>query len=156
MAEDSVQYDASFDPTHIVFSRHNGGLGRHPIVDGRGSSERVNQVLTFTGQALHADSATAFLVFSPSAVARPANPVVERRGGDVIVNVGYGDATGATGWSQGLALEYGKGRVVVLGEAAMLTARLHRFDGRPIGMNTPSYDNRQLALNIMHWLTRAL
>ena len=53
-------------------------------------------------------------------------------------------------------MEFGRGRVVVLGEAAMLTARLHRFDGRPIGMNTPGYDNRQLALNIMHWLTRLL
>jgi hypothetical protein len=156
VAEDSVQYDASFDPTHIVFSRQNGGLGRHPIVNGGGASQPVNRVLTFTGQALRADSATAFLVLSPSAVARPAQPKVERRGGDVFVNVEYGRASSATGWSQGLALEYGKGRVVVLGEAAMLTARLHRFDGRPIGMNTPGYDNRPLALNIMHWLTRAL
>ncbi len=53
-------------------------------------------------------------------------------------------------------MEFGKGRVVVLGEAAMLTARLHRFDGSPIGMNTPGYDNRQFALNVMHWLTRRL
>lgn len=74
----------------------------------------------------------------------------------MIVKVGYGDPVSVPGWSQGLALEIGKGRVVVLGEAAMLTARLHRFDGRPIGMNTAGYDNRQLALNIMHWLTRLL
>ena len=60
------------------------------------------------------------------------------------------------GWSQGLALELGKGSVVVLGEAAMLTARFSGYDGRRIGMNTPGYDNRQLALNIMRWLTRAL
>jgi hypothetical protein len=38
----------------------------------------------------------------------------------------------------------------------MLSAQLHRFDKRPIGMNVSGYDNRQLALNIMHWLTRLL
>jgi len=91
-----------------------------------------------------------------SAFARPALPVVERRGGDVIVSVGYGPPVPAAGWAQGLALEQGRGRVVVLGEAAMLSARLRRFDRKPVGMNVPGYDNRQLALNIMHWLTRRL
>jgi len=28
--------------------------------------------------------------------------------------------------------------------------------GLPVGMNVPGYDNRQLALNIMHWLSRLL
>lgn len=157
VAEDSVHYDAEFDPTHIVFSRENGGVVSHAIVEGRSASEKVDRVLTFTGQAIYADPpAAAFLALSSTAIARPAEPVVERRGGDVIVNVAYGDPSAAPGWSQGLAVEYGRGRVVVLGEAAMLTARFHRFDGRAIGMNTAGYDNRQLALNIMRWLTRAL
>jgi hypothetical protein len=38
----------------------------------------------------------------------------------------------------------------------MLSAQLHRFDGRAIGMNVPGYDNKQLALNIVRWLTLAL
>lgn len=157
VAEDSLNYDPEFDQTHIVFSRANGGLGRHPTVDGREATHSVDRVLTFTGTSLYAHPpAVSFLVLSGSAVARPPKPEVDRRGGDVIVKVGYGDPVSVPGWSQGLALEIGKGRVVVLGEAAMLTARLHRFDGRPIGMNTAGYDNRQLALNIMHWLTRLL
>jgi hypothetical protein len=157
VAEDSVHYDADFDATHIVFSRESGGIGSHPIVDGASTSQRVGRVLTFTGTSVYADPpAIPFLVLTTSAFARPPQPTVERKNGDTIVSVAYGDPVPVPGWSQGLAIQFGKGRVVVLGEAAMLTARLHRYDGRPIGMNTPGYDNRQLALNIMHWLTRAL
>ena len=59
-----------------------------------------------------------------------------------------------TGQPQGIALEYGKGRVVMMGDAASLTARIA---GRSmIGINSPDMDNQQLALNIMHWLSRVL
>jgi hypothetical protein len=151
---DSVHYDHSYESTHLVFSRENAGLPAHPIVDGRNPAERIGRVLTFTGEAVYADSpAVGFLLLSPTALASSPAPKVEKRGGDVIVNVAYENPTPVPGWSQGLALEHGKGRVVVLGEAAMLSARLHRYDGRPLGMNVPGYDNRQLALNIMHWLT---
>ena len=157
VVEDSVQCDRSFDETHLVFSRENGGLMEHPIVEGRGAAERIGRVLTFTGEAVYAPApALGFLLLSSTAVARPPEPVVERRGGDVIVNIGYGAPVAVPGWSQGVALEHGRGRVVVLGEAAMLSAQLHRFDGRPIGMNVAGYDNRQLALNIVHWLTKLL
>ena len=157
VVEDSVQADPSFDETHLVFSRENGGLAEHPIVEGRDASERIGRVLTFTGEAVYAEPpALGFLRLSSTAVARPPEPVVERRGKDVIVNVGYGDLAAVPGWSQALALEVGSGRVVVLGEAAMLSAQLRRFDGRPVGMNVAGYDNRQLALNIVHWLTKLL
>jgi hypothetical protein len=152
--EDPLQHDRAFEATHLIFSRENGGLPEHPITGGRTAAERVGRVLTFTGQALHADPpAVPFLRLSPTALARAARPSVERRGGDVIVSVTYVDPAPVPGWSQGLALTNGKGRVVVLGEAGMLTARFSAHDGRPIGMNTPAYDNRQLALNILRWLT---
>jgi 2-polyprenyl-6-methoxyphenol hydroxylase-like FAD-dependent oxidoreductase len=61
----------------------------------------------------------------------------------------------AAGRAQGIALQFGKGRIVVLGEAAMLTAQI-AGKGFPFGMNTPGVDNRQLALNIMHWLSGLL
>jgi len=154
---DSVEYDPAFEPTHLVFSSENRGLSAHPVIEGRDPSERIARVLTFTGQAIQAaPPAVGFLRLSETAVARAAKPTVVRRGGDVIVNVEYGDPAPAPGWSQGLALEHGKGRVIVLGEAAMLTARLRRFDGQRVGMNVPGYDNRQLALNLMHWLTRLI
>ena len=50
-------------------------------------------------------------------------------------------------------MNFGKGHVVVLGEAAMLSAQLAGPNGNPFGMNRPGIDNRQLALNIMHWLS---
>ncbi len=157
VVEDSVHWDHSFEETHIVFTRENGGLGEHPILEGANPSERVARVLTFTGQALAAGPpAVPLLRLSATAVARRAEPVVERDGGDVKVNVSYGEASPAEGMSQGLALQLGEGRVVVLGEAAMLTALLRKGDGKSIGMGVPGYDNRQLALNIMHWLSKKL
>ena len=59
----------------------------------------------------------------------------------------------AGGRAQGLALEFGTGRVVVLGEAGMLTAQ--RDGDERFGMNVSGNDDRQLALNVMHWLSRA-
>ena len=57
------------------------------------------------------------------------------------------------------AVPFGKGRVVILGEAAMLSAQLLKQAGQPdiqLGMNRPGFDNQQLALNIMHWLSKLL
>jgi len=38
----------------------------------------------------------------------------------------------------------------------MLSAQLTGSENRPMGMNVPGSDNRQLALNIMHWLSGIL
>jgi hypothetical protein len=157
VVEDTAHYDRSFDPTHIVYADATDGLASHPIIGGRDTSETVHRVLAFTGQAVWADAhAVTLLRLSQTAVMRPPAPVVDTAGGDVRVLVSYGNPEPARGRGQALALEWGRGRVVVTGEAAMLTAQLARFDGRPFGMNVTGYDNRRLALNIMHWLTRAL
>src|SRR5204863_287100 len=50
----------------------------------------------------------------------------------------------AAGRAQGLTMSFGKGRVVVLGEAAMLSAQLGGPNQMPFGMNRPGIDNRQL------------
>ena len=66
----------------------------------------------------------------------------------------------AAGRAQGVAFTFGTGRVVVLGEAAMLSAQIVVKPGGGVafrmGMNHAGIDNRQLALNIMHWLSGAL
>ena len=149
--EDTSRYDPAFEPTHIVYSTANGGLVDHPITRG------LTKVLTFTGQGLRGPAeSVGFLRLSDAAVSRPAQPIVERDGGDVRVHVTYGDPVPARLFAQGLAITHGRGRVVVLGDAAMITAQLRRFDGQPVGMNVAGYDNRQLALNILHWLTRRI
>jgi hypothetical protein len=52
-----------------------------------------------------------------------------------------------------VALKFGKGRVVVLGEASQLSAQLAGTQQRAMGMNYAGCDNRQWAINIAHWLS---
>lgn len=144
VTEDSASYDKRFNPSHIVFD----AFPNHPITRG------LSRVLTFTGQSLSVpDGATALLPLGGTALDRPAAPRVERAGNDVRVHVEYGPGSSAAGRAQAIAMAVGKGRVVVLGEAAMASAQLSAYDGSPFGMNVSGYDNRQFVLNVMHWLS---
>ena len=130
-------------PGSLLFSRENKLLVDHPITRGRNANEAIKRVFTFTGQSLKGpkDSA-AFMMLADTAKDR-ANQTADTE-------------ISAAGRAQGLALKFGKGRVVVMGEAAMLSAQLAGAENRPMGMNVPGSDNRQLALNIMHWLSGVL
>jgi hypothetical protein len=69
---------------------------------------------------------------------------------------GSPEPVSAKGRAQAVAFKSGKGRVVVLGEAAMMSAGIVLEDGKEkykVGMNFPGVDNRQFALNVMHWLS---
>ena len=141
----------AFDPEHslegspsiLTYSRENKLLLDHPITRGRDESEKINRVVAFTGQALKtAEPNSVFLKLGEGAKDKPD------RTAETSVPVG--------GQAQGLALKFGKGRVVVLGEAAMLSAQVAGPGRVPMGMNVPGNDNRQLALNIMHWLSGIL
>ncbi len=132
----------SHDRGQLLYSRDNGLLGDHPITRGRSASERVTRVVTFTGQSLAAPGAAPLLVLGDSAI-------------DYVPPAPTFTARPATGRLQGLALVAGRGRVVVLGEAAELTAQV-TDKGVRFGMQVPGNDNAQFALNIMHWLTRLL
>jgi hypothetical protein len=65
------------------------------------------------------------------------------------------------GRAQGVALAFGRGRVIVMGEAALFSAQILKT-GKPgepdlrFGMNVPGNDDRQFALNALHWLSRAI
>jgi len=127
------------DATSLVFTRKNGLLGDHPITRGRDDSERVNRIQTFTGQSLKG----------------PAGSVAILRLGDTATDeLLEGKTTSAAGRAQGIAFAFGEGRVVVMGEAAELSAQL--IGTQRFGMNVPGLDNRQMALNIMHWLSGLL
>ena len=129
-------------PSVLIFSRQNKLLTDHPLTRGKNEAETVQKVVSFTGQSL----------------VGPQESFAFMRLGDTAVDISRPDGkqTSAAGKCQGLAMEFGKGRVVVLGEAAMLSAQLAGPRRRPMGMNAPGIDNRQLALNIMHWLCRLL
>ena len=157
LVEDPEHSDPSLGDSHIVFSRETGLLHEHPIVRGRHSSERIQRVLTFTGQSLAGPpAAVAFMALSNSALERtPTVPQVEKDGGDIRVRMEYGAPVSAAGRAQGIALEVDGGRIVILGDAGMLRAQ-RESNGTLVGMNHPGFENRQLALSIMHWLSRAL
>ena len=129
------------NPGFIIYTRERG-LGDHPITNGRDRSERVGRVIAFTGQSLKGPAGSfAFMRLADTAM--DAMPNVEKN-------------VSAAGRAQGIAMEFGKGRVVLMGEAGMLTAQLAGPNKVQFGMNRPGIDNRQLALNIMHWLSGLL
>ena len=137
---DHSQPDA---PSSLIFSRENKLLLDHPITQGRNATERIDRVQTFTGQALKgAEGATPFLKLAETAKDAPSRTAEQ--------------SVSVAGQAQGLAIKFGKGRVVMLGDAAMLSAQVSGPQNRPMGMNVPGGDNKQLLLNIMHWLTGLL
>jgi hypothetical protein len=138
---DPANADKEFGlPSVIVYSRENHQLAEAAITNGRSETERVNRVLVFSGQSLKGPPGSeAFLKL-----------------GDGAINEIDGKSASAAGRAQGIAFRLGKGRVVVLGDAAMLSAQVAGSDNQPVGMNVANIDNRLLALNIMHWLSGIL
>ncbi len=134
----------------IEFSREKGTLLDHPITGGRDSTERVERVLTFRGHSVRGvDEREGFLRF--------VSPALEMLPGHAQGDSIFVKTTTAVGSMQGVARRFGEGRVVVLGDADVLTSQLLPDRETPVGLDYPSgYDNRQLALNIMHWLSGLL
>lgn len=125
------------------------GLGQHPITNGRDPSEHVHSVLSFTGQSLGLAPGVVPLLALPSdalEVATSDDAAELRRGGKV-------PARSAAGRAQAVALAFGKGRVVIAGEAAIFTEQIIPGLGR-VGLR--DRDDQQFALNTMHWLSRLI
>lgn len=128
------------------FNLDDQSLTESTITKGRDSSERVNQIVTFTGQAFNIpDDATPILTFDKAHV-------------NVLPDTAWvfdknTTSYNAEGMSQGAYKKIGKGRIVVFGEAAMFTAQLAGPKKRKMGMNDEAApENHQLLLNIIHWL----
>lgn len=129
-------------PERLVFSRENGLIGTHPIVEASGDLPAVNRVVTFGGQALTPpQGAASLLVFSPSAVS------VARKGDPATSGTPVG------GLAQAVAFERGRGRVVVLGDVALLTMS-EVGDGQPVGLSWAGTNNERFVRHVMRWLSR--
>ncbi len=152
-------------PDFVVFSGE--GLGDHPIIKGRNPSERVKRVVSFGGQSLSVPGiGTALLKFGATAYAsdNPRELALaldswRNQGSAGVKAIRY--ATPAAGRAQAVALVLGRGRVVVLGEAGMLSAQILKAQQPSgadvkLGMNAPGNDDKQFALNVLHWLSSAL
>lgn len=144
VTHDAANFEKGSDnQAWIVYSRDNKLLLDHPITAGRNDAEKISRVIAFAGQSLKGpDGSAVFLKLADTAVdTTPSAP---------------GKEASAAGRAQGIALKFGKGRIVVLGEAGMLSAQVSGRENSPLGMNYPGIDNKQLALNIMHWLSGLL
>jgi hypothetical protein len=153
-------------PTIIVFSASKGQLGEHPIIRGRTPAERVKRIVTFGGQSLSTrGSATALLKFGSTAYEAEGQSKLElalaamRSQGSAPARVPH--ATPAVGRAQAVALTFGSGRVVIVGEAGMFSAQILQSPqgsgpDLKFGMNAPGNDDKQFALNVLHWLSAAL
>jgi hypothetical protein len=139
----------------LLFSRENLQIGNHPIMAGRDDSERVNRVLTFVGQSLKGPpDSWQLLRFSETASKGGNDHPSAQKNENPTAPI---DPNSAAGECQGSALKFGKGRVVVMGEAAELSAQM--IGGNPpdrFGMNVPGCDNRKMAINIIHWLSHLI
>ncbi len=129
-----------------IFSRGNGNLYSNSISNGRNSSERVDSIRVFTGQAIGVpEVATVFTALDSS-----YSVLFPEVAGE------FSDSTkriSGAGLAHGAYRKFGKGRVVVVGEAAMFSAQLAGPERNKMGMNHPTArNNPQLLLNIIHWL----
>jgi hypothetical protein len=128
-----------------MFYRSKGTLKENIITDGRSKLERIDSVGTFTGQGFEIPkNAQAILIFNSNFKMLMPQEAWK-----------FTDDTPRfplEGFSQIACLKYGKGRIVVSGEAAMFTCQ-QAGGGRSFGMCSPEVpQNQQLLLNIIHWL----
>lgn len=153
-AFDTTHYDlprTCLGPDEVqVFRRSDGTLADHFITNGRSAEERVDSVATFTGQAFDgAGAMQPVMTFGPNAISiQPREAWIFYRDTTVLP---------VEGWRQGGVLEYGAGRMAILGEAAMFTAQICQRGGGdvPMGWAAPAAaQNRQLAKNLVRWLLR--
>ena len=131
---------------NFMLRRSDGLLHAHPVTDGRGPGERVDSVMVYTGEAFRAsvpvdtllvmESGSTLLLPEVAWQFSPLTPQIR-----------------ADGMLVGAALTHGRGRVVVFGEAAMLTAQLAGPQRVPVGMNAPeAAHHSRLVLNTVRWL----
>jgi hypothetical protein len=147
---DTANFLAGRGPSMLVFRDER--LGAHPIMNGRDSTERIRTVVSFTGQSLSVPAgATSLLQLAATAREAPSRE-----------DLAAGRTVPAAGRSQGIAMTFGSGRVVMLGEAAMMSAQLAAGAASAfaapftMGMNLPGTDDKQFALNVVRWLTGEL
>lgn len=129
-----------------LFCRADGSLADNIVTNGHSPEERVDSIWSFTGQAFTLPvDASPVLTFSDRYLLLLSDTAWVFNDRTIFKPI--------SGWSQLALMEYGKGRVVMSGEAAMFTAQLAGPQQYRAGMNSPfAGRNYRLLLNIIHWL----
>ncbi len=154
-AELGAAFGVTFRNVHAVNPGNRGqdlfragaGLADHSIIAGADGDSAVTSVRSFAGSAFTAPDARPLLMLGEGYLAVEAD--------DEAVESAMASAPSAAGLLQGATLELGRGRIVVMGEAAMFTSQLAGPQQRVTGIGAPGAEqNKQFALNLMHWLSR--
>jgi hypothetical protein len=135
------------ETSNIVFTRASRTIGSHQIVGAGGQLESIDRIVTFGGQAIEGPPhAIKLLMFSGTAYE------MEKEGG------GAEDRIPVPGLAQVLVMYHGKGKVVVIGDAELLTSRIQSPTGvaERIGLQWPGSDNELFVRRIMGWLSGAV
>lgn len=121
------------------FLRSNQSLADNDLTRG------VDTVVTFTGSAFKIPKgATPILSLKNYTLSMPRVAWQFDESTPTLPSEGY---------FQGAYMPVGKGRIVVMGEAAMFTAQLTGPNRSPVGINHPdARQNNRLLLNVIHWL----
>jgi hypothetical protein len=158
------------DPTELLFSDQNHLLASNPITRGRNGAEHLHRLVAFTGESVTIPcGAIAILRLSPTVGEVHTREAVQPLYDDDAMKAkGNLEATARlwpiVGRAMAVAFEVGRGRVVVSGEAGMLTAQVfkekdkngtEKFVGKT-GMSVPGNDDKQYVLNVLHWLSGVL
>lgn len=127
------------------FDFENERLSKSPIVSGIGENNQVTSVTSFTGSAFKIPK-NAIPILQFTKTDSSLQPDTAWRFTDETQTVSLEN------YYQGATLNYGKGKVVVFGEAAMFTAQITR-DGLKVGFNsTFAPQNVQFILNLFHYI----
>ena len=132
----------------MMFTRMHETLRPHWITDTPVDGMSIDSVVTFTGSAFRVKAEHApLLVFGGRMFSVEPEVAWEFDENTKRVNV--------EAWRQGAALTFGKGRIVVFGEAAMFSAQVSGERRMPVGMNAPEgKKNAPLLVNIIRWLAK--
>jgi len=120
------------------------GLKECKLTMGRNKKEKVTSLQTFIGQAFEIpNEATPIIVLDSR-----FSIILPQKAWEIHENI---NRISAENMVQGAYMNYGKGKLVVFGEAAMFTAQT--AGKKKIGLNKKSASqNLQFLLNTVHWL----
>lgn len=140
---DSNNYLAALqDTSHLLFTDENHLIAKHPITYGRNDQESLHRVAIFSGQSVHGPkNSKQILMLSKTTENHYADGSKQPVGKD---------------YAEAISFHYGKGRVVVFGDATVFTSKIHTLKKQNEGMNRPDIDNVKLATNTFRWLAGLL
>lgn len=158
------------DPTELVFSNRNGLLGNDLISRGRSEAEHLKRLVAFTGESVTIPpGAIVLLKLSPTVgevhTRQDVQPLYDEDGSKAKRSLEESAKKWRiSGRAMAVAFKVGRGRVVISGEAGMLTAQVFKEKNKDgietligrTGMSVPGNDDKQYVLNVMHWLSGSL